>query len=57
MKAGRSTATRRHQRMIDDCIANHGDEDNCVREADTKLRAENLRAIHLRAPANSGSGL
>ncbi len=40
--------------MIEECIANHGSEDDCVRETDTELRAEGLlggvRIVHLRAP-------
>jgi len=43
-------AAERRQRMIDDCIANHGYELDCVREVDTELRAEGARVIHLRAP-------
>ena len=45
----RALAERR-QRMIEECIANHGSEDDCVREVDTELRAEAARVIHLRAP-------
>lgn len=43
-------AAERRQRMIDECITNHGYENDCVREVDTELRAEGLRVIHLRAP-------
>ena len=43
-------AAERRQRMIDRCVANHGYEEDCVREADTELRAEAARTIHLRAP-------
>ncbi len=43
-------AAERRQRMIDECIANHGYENDCVREVDTELRAEGARVIHLRAP-------
>ena len=45
----RALAERR-QRMIDECVANHGYEEDCVREVDTELRAEAARTIHLRAP-------
>ncbi|HYR32833.1 MAG TPA: hypothetical protein VEQ87_00950 [Burkholderiales bacterium] len=45
----RALAERR-QRMIDECIENHGYEDDCVRAADTELRAEGARVVHLRAP-------
>ena len=45
----RALAERR-QRMIDECVANHGYEEDCVREVDTELRAEAARVIHLRAP-------
>ena len=45
----RALAERR-QRMIDECVANHGYEDDCIREVDTELRAESSRVIHLRAP-------
>ena len=45
----RALAERR-QRMIDRCVANHGYEEDCVREVDTELRAEGSRVIHLRAP-------
>lgn len=44
----------RRQRMIDDCVENHGYEDDCVREVDTELRAEAMqtgaRVIRLRPP-------
>ncbi|HYL22990.1 MAG TPA: hypothetical protein VEV21_01215 [Burkholderiales bacterium] len=43
-------AAERRQRMIDECIANHGYENDCMREVDTELRAEGARVIHLRAP-------
>ena len=43
-------AAERRERMIDECIANHGYENDCVREVDTELRAEGARVIHLRAP-------
>jgi hypothetical protein len=43
-------AAERRQRMIDECIANHGSEEDCIREVDTELRAENARLVHLRAP-------
>jgi hypothetical protein len=43
-------AAERRQRMIDECIANHGYEADCVRDVDTELRAESARLIHLRAP-------
>ena len=46
---GRALAERR-QRMIDECVANHGYEEDCVREVDTELRAEAAGVIHLRAP-------
>ena len=49
----RALAERR-QRMIDDCVENHGYEDDCVREVDTELRAEAMqtgaRVIRLRPP-------
>jgi len=45
----RALAERR-QRMIDECVANHGYEEDCVREVDTELRAEAAGVIHLRAP-------
>ena len=45
----RELAARR-QRMIDECVENHGYEDDCVRQADVELRAEGARVIHLRAP-------
>ena len=49
----RALAERR-QHMIEECIANHGSEDDCVRETDTELRAEGLlgdvRVVHLRPP-------
>ena len=45
----RALAERR-QRMIDECIANHGYEEDCVREVDTELRAEEGARVHLRAP-------
>ncbi|TMH23302.1 MAG: hypothetical protein E6H63_18215 [Betaproteobacteria bacterium] len=40
----------RRQRMIDECVANHGYEEDCVREVDTELRAEGARIIHVRPP-------
>jgi hypothetical protein len=43
-------AAERRQRMIDECIAGHGYENDCVREVDTELRAEGARVIRLRAP-------
>ena len=50
----RALAERR-QRMIDECEANHGEEEDCVREVDTELRAEAMqtgaRVIHLRPAA------
>ena len=49
----RALAERR-QHMIEECIANHGSEVDCVRETDTELRAEGLlggvRLVHLRPP-------
>jgi len=48
--ADERAAAERRQRMIDRCIANHGYEEDCVREVDTELRAEGARVIHLRAP-------
>jgi len=48
--ADQRALAERRQRMIDECIANHGYEDDCVREVDTELRAEAARLVHLRAP-------
>jgi hypothetical protein len=45
----RALAERR-SRMIDRCVANHGYEEDCIREVDTELRAEGSRVVHLRAP-------
>jgi hypothetical protein len=39
--AARALAERR-QRMIDECIEDHGSELDCKRETDTELRAEGL---------------
>jgi hypothetical protein len=39
--AARALAERR-QRMIEECIENHGSEIDCERETDTELRAEGL---------------
>jgi hypothetical protein len=39
--AARALAERR-QRMIGECIQNHGSETDCERETDTELRAEGL---------------
>ena len=51
--AERALAERR-QKMIDDCMENHGSEIDCQRETDTELRAEGLlldaRVVHLRPP-------
>jgi len=40
----------RRQRMIEECVANHGYEQDCVREVDTELRAERLDPVHVRGP-------
>jgi hypothetical protein len=44
----------RRQKMIQDCMDNHGYEIDCKREVDTELRAEGLqfgaRVIHLSPP-------
>jgi cytochrome c553 len=49
-EADERALAERRQRMIDECIASHGYEDDCVREVDTELRAEAARVIHVRAP-------
>jgi hypothetical protein len=47
--AARARAERR-QRMIEECVANHGYEDDCVRAVDVELRAEGAQVIRLRPP-------
>ena len=52
--SARELAERR-SRMIDECLANHGYEDDCAREVEIELRAEAMqsggRVIRLRPPA------